>query len=133
MRPKSQRKCARNESGQALVEFALVLPLLCLVLFGIIQFGITLKDYLALTDAVRAGARQGAVARFENDPLGTTVTAVRDAAGDLSAGDLDVTVSSSWERGRDVTVTATYPYSINLIGLVVASGDLRSTTTERVE
>jgi hypothetical protein len=32
-----------------------------------------------------------------------------------------------------VTVTATYPYSISLLGVVVASGNLRSTTQERVE
>jgi hypothetical protein len=32
-----------------------------------------------------------------------------------------------------VTVTATYPYRISLLGLVVKSGNLRSTTTERVE
>jgi len=32
-----------------------------------------------------------------------------------------------------VTVTATYPYQINILGFVVASGDLHSQTTERVE
>ena len=32
-----------------------------------------------------------------------------------------------------MTVTATYPYSISLLGLVVASGNLKSTTQERVE
>jgi hypothetical protein len=32
-----------------------------------------------------------------------------------------------------VTVEASYPYSINLLGIVVASGDLTSSTTERVE
>jgi hypothetical protein len=32
-----------------------------------------------------------------------------------------------------VTVTATYPYSINLLGKIVKSGSLQSKTTERVE
>src|SRR5205823_14830115 len=41
--------------------------------------------------------------------------------------------SSSWDPGSDVTVTASYPYSISLLGLVVKSGRLSSTTTERVE
>jgi hypothetical protein len=44
-----------------------------------------------------------------------------------------VAVTSSWAPGEDVTVTATYPYSIDLLGLVVKSGFLSSTTTERVE
>jgi hypothetical protein len=35
--------------------------------------------------------------------------------------------------GADVTVTATYPYKISLLGLVVKTGRLSSTTTERVE
>ena len=42
-------------------------------------------------------------------------------------------VMDAWVHGGDVTVQATYPYSISLLGVVVASGDLTSTTTERVE
>ena len=132
MRPKSSRQQTHNESGQALVEFALVLPLLRLLLFGIIQFGFVFNHHLALTDAVRAGARQGAVARFEADPIGKTIAAVEASAANLG-DELDVSVSSSWDRGSTVTVTATYPYSINLIGIVVKSGNLTSSTTERVE
>ena len=41
--------------------------------------------------------------------------------------------ATAWEHGEDVTVTATYPYEIDLLGLVVASGQLESSTTERVE
>ena len=47
--------------------------------------------------------------------------------------DLDVTVDSTWQPTDDVSVTATYPYSISLLGMVVKSGRLSSTTTERVE
>jgi hypothetical protein len=41
--------------------------------------------------------------------------------------------ASAWEHGADVTVEASYPYDINLLGWVVASGSLKSATTERVE
>jgi hypothetical protein len=41
--------------------------------------------------------------------------------------------SSTWDSGADVTVTASYPYSISLLGIVVKSGQLSSKTTERVE
>ena len=60
-------------------------------------------------------------------------TQVRNAATDLKQSDLSVTVTSTFAPGSDVTVTATYPYSISLLGLVVKSGSLHSTTTERVE
>ena len=39
-----------------MTEFALVLPLLALLLFGVIQFGVFFHQYVTLTDAVRAGA-----------------------------------------------------------------------------
>lgn len=123
----------RSERGQALAEFALVLPLLVLLLFGVIQFGIVFNNYVALTDAVRAGAREGAVGRHSSDPVGDVEERVRESAADLNEAELEVDVSSSWAHGSDVTVTATYPYEINLLGLVVKSGDLESTTTERVE
>ena len=41
--------------------------------------------------------------------------------------------SQPWTTGQNVTVTVTYPYSINLLGFVVASGTLKSTTTVRME
>jgi Flp pilus assembly protein TadG len=110
-----------------------VLPVLALLLFGIIQLGIAFNNYLTLTDAVRVGARKGTVSRSEPDPESVVEDQVRTAAGDLDPGDLDVTVTSSWTPGSDVTVSASYPYSISLLGLVVKSGSITSSTTERVE
>ena len=52
-----------------MVEFALVIPILCVVLFGVIQFGILYKNYVTLTDAARVGARKAAVSRHEADPV----------------------------------------------------------------
>lgn len=116
-----------------MTEFALVLPLLVVLLFGIIQFGITFNNYISLTDAVRAGARKGAVARHLSDPVGATVAQVRTAGTDLDAADLQVTVTSSWNPGDEVKVSASYPYSIKLMGVTIKSGRMTSTTTERVE
>lgn len=125
-----------------MVEFAIVLPVLLLLVLGIIQFGILFNHYQTLTDAVRAGARQGAVSRTLSDPAGAATARVRSAAR-TSLKDADLTVevtpfdpktgTSTWAQGGDVTVKATYPYEINLLGLVVASGRLTSQTTERVE
>lgn len=131
---KFQRK---RESGQTMVEFALILPTLAILLFGVIQFGIAFNNYITVTDAVRAGARQAAVARHL--PAGERESSVKarvlSMADNLDTSQLAVSVSVSpgWEHGADVTVTASYPFDINLLGMVIASGDLESTTTERVE
>lgn len=127
-----------------MVEFALVAPLLLALVFGIVQFGIAFNNYLTLTDAVRAGSRQGAVSRL-TDPAGEAVKRVRSAASDLpdaanSGGPLVVTVTfkhlgggSQVMQGDDITVHATYPYSIDIFGIPVHNGTLTSETTERVE
>jgi Flp pilus assembly protein TadG len=123
----------KSERGQTMTEFALVLPLLILLLFGVVQFGIAFNNYLMLTDAVRAGARKGTVARHMADPVGAVEEQVRAAGTDLDPDDLDIAVTSTWEQGEDVTVSASYPYSVSLLGLVVKSGELSSTTTMSVE
>ena len=48
-----------SESGSSLVEFAIILPLLFLLLFGIIEFGIFMHDRAILINASREGARAG--------------------------------------------------------------------------
>jgi Flp pilus assembly protein TadG len=123
----------RNAEGQTMVEFALVLPLLAVLLFGVIQFGIVFNHYLDLTDAVRAGARKAAVSRQTSDPNGVARQAVIDSAGDIAIDPSKITITSTWQPGEDVTVKAAFPYSIDLFGYVLASGDLHSTTIERVE
>ena len=61
--------------------------------------------------------------------------AVRNAATDLKPVDLNVVVTANpgWTPGSEATVTADYPYRISLLGLVVKSGRMHSTTKERIE
>jgi Flp pilus assembly protein TadG len=131
----TRRRLRHDEQGQTMVEFALVLPIICLLLFGVIQFGILYKDYVTITDAARAGARKAAVSRQEGSPESVVEAKVRASAADLDQTKLAVSVvpDPDWEHGADVTVETQYPYQISLLGLVVASGQLKSTTTERVE
>ncbi|MDZ7676002.1 MAG: TadE family protein [Acidimicrobiales bacterium] len=51
------RACGRDERGAALVEFALILPLLCALLFGIVQFGLAYDRKQSVNSAAREGAR----------------------------------------------------------------------------
>jgi Flp pilus assembly protein TadG len=119
-----------------MAEFAIVMPILILVLFGIIQFGIVFNNYVALTDAARAGARKGAVSR--NDPVGAQTACqnqVFASRGNLDPKKLNATCSSSnnWQPGSDVQVTASYPYSLKLFGIPITNGFLTTVMKERVE
>ena len=128
----------RSDRGQTMVEFALVVPVLCLVIFGIIQCGILYNNYITLTDATRVGARKAAVSRQTTDPSGpggVAKAATIKAASGLKTPPLTVVVTAptGWTPGADVTVEATYPYELKLLWFVAASGTLSSKTTERVE
>jgi Flp pilus assembly protein TadG len=125
----------KNEQGQTMVEFAFVLPILLVMLFGIIQFGIIFNNYVALTDAARAASRKGAVSRNASDPKGDCEATGYAAGTNLRnpGTDFVLTCDSSWDIGSDVTVTATYPYDIKLLDWVVTSGTLNTTMKERVE
>jgi Flp pilus assembly protein TadG len=57
------RKLRNERHGQALVEFALILPVLLLLLLGIVEFGLILYDQHVITNASREGARYGIVVR----------------------------------------------------------------------
>jgi hypothetical protein len=107
----------KDERGQTMTELALVLPILVVLVLGIAQFGVAFNNYVTLTDAARAAARKGAVSRQSSSPT----------------SDFKVSCSSSWTIGSDVSVTASYPYAISLLGWVVKSGTLTTTMKERVE
>ena len=138
------RRSVRDEGGQALIEFVLVMPLLLFVVLGMIQFGLALQNHVALTDAVRVGARQAAVSRSiepESSRVPLVVSKVERAGANLDKSKLRVTVTpwdpvnnvSAWVQSGDVTVAAEYPFKINVLGLVLFNGTIKSRTTERVE
>ncbi|MGE5691806.1 MAG: TadE/TadG family type IV pilus assembly protein [Pseudomonadota bacterium] len=131
----ARRVSLRQQRGQSLVEFALVLPALMLILLAIVQFGIVFKQYITLTDAVREGARKAAVSRMRADRDSYVKNAVVTAGSDLGSSfrTSNVSVTSTWDPGSDVTVRAVFGFNIDVLGRVVKSGDMTSTATERVE
>jgi Flp pilus assembly protein TadG len=124
-----------EDRGQTAVEFALVAPIVVVLLLAVVQLGIVFTHYLTLTDATRAGARRATVNRLITNASGDAEQAVRAAASDLDQSKLKVTVTSTdWARpGSDVKVNASYPFEIDILGWVVKSGNLTSTQTERLE
>lgn len=124
----------RNSRGQAMVEFVIVLPLVLMLLFGIVQFGTVFNHVETITDAARVGARKAAVSRLEADPVGLAEAAARASAPGLDQSQLQIEVQDdTWTAGSNVTVTVSYPYTIDILGVPVKTGMLTSSTTERVE
>lgn len=76
---KKIRSIIKEESGQSIVEFALVLPVLMLIVVGIVEFGWLFNGKITLTSAAREGARVAAIVKNE-----TTATAAINETADLS-------------------------------------------------
>ena len=64
---KSCKKILSGEKGTSAVEFAIILPILVMLVFGIFEFGLAFNNYIALTHAAREGARLAAVALHEEN------------------------------------------------------------------
>ena len=97
----ARTKQVRNNRGQALVEFALLLPLVMLILIGIVEFGRAWQAKQTLTDAAREGARIAAV----GNPQYTTDTVVQKVKTIMKQAGFD---SSA--------VTLTYPNGCHFTG-----------------
>jgi len=108
-RPGRQRRGA-GERGQNMVEFALVIPILALVLFGIVEFGNVIRVQVEIDNAVRNGARWQSL----NDPAGSLTsgiqTKVQSWAPDLSGLTASVSTTGCPALTAEVTVTSSYSY-----------------------
>ena len=60
----SIRQRLASERGAELIEFAMVLPLLLMLIFGIVDFGFMFQRYLVVTNAAREGARMASLQRL---------------------------------------------------------------------
>ena len=96
----------KNNRGQAMVEFALALPVLMLLLIGSMEFGLVINQYLVLAEAAREGARSAALGGTN-----TEITAVvKTAASAIDISQLTVTISPATRiRGNGATVTVKKP------------------------
>ncbi len=103
---KTHRFARDRQSGQAAVEFALILPLLVLLLVGVVQVGAILSAALTLQMAAAEGARV-AITGATNAQIAAQVDQV---ASDLPATGLVITITPSGARqaGSNVTVSVSY-------------------------
>ena len=145
-RPRGRsRGLRRDERGTALVEFALIAPLLFLLLFGIIDFGRALNYYNQVTQLAGQGARAAVVNR---NPDGTAITSGSSlqnqlvtqftAQPELKNGEVVCIVSPlPTNVGDPVTVKVSYQFKflplIGLAGSALGGLNLSATETERAE
>jgi len=83
----------REATGSAVIEFALLAPVLFMLLIGMFQFGILINNYIQLTEAVRVGGRTLAISRGSTTPVTTTKNAVYNSAPGLAQGSLTFTMT----------------------------------------
>jgi len=122
-----KRRLLSDERGAAAVEFALVFPLLIVLLFGIIEFGAMYNAQLMVTGAAREGARSMAV----TGDAATAKLATIDAATGVALTASDIVVSAATcAAGTNVTVTITHDQHF-LTGMFGASVDLSGKATRR--
>jgi Flp pilus assembly protein TadG len=76
-----------TQRGNALVEFALVLPLLLLIFAGIVDFGFLFQRYEVITNAAREGARIGVLPGYEAADVQQRVLDYVQEGLNMSAGD----------------------------------------------
>ena len=73
-----------SEDGAAALEFAILLPILMLILFGIIEFGFLLNRYVSVTAAAREGARVMSLGFDQSESEERAVATTPELTGDLS-------------------------------------------------
>lgn len=145
---------ARSEEGQSLLEFALVAPILLIVVTGIATFGFTLNNYLVMTNAVNTSAQLLAIIRNSptyTDPCAAAVTAFQNAAPILKTSNLKYSFvlngtsyasnttsctsgAANLVQGQSAQITVTYPCTLMVYGAnLLPSCNLRVQTTEIVQ
>lgn len=111
----------RGDGGQSLVEFALVAPVLLVVLTGIFSFGIILNQYEVLTNATSAGARAFALDRgvtnpplSASDPCAYAIQILEADAPNLNSSSLTFTITYT---NNSTSPAAVSTYTTSCAGL----------------
>jgi Flp pilus assembly protein TadG len=138
-----------------MVEFAIVLPLLLILVTGIIQFGLLFNKYISLTDSVRAGSRALALGRGLSNPCDPGVLQALQAGSAIGLTAAQVTPSfplsadkcgtgtytynasgntgGNEVEGDQVTLTAAQPFTLSVFGMTIVQLNLTASASNAVE
>ncbi len=122
---------ARTQTGAAALEFALVLPVLMSIVFGIIQFGFVMTQSAALDEGARGGARYGVVNLITPHTCSGLVANVRAGASTIGMQGANVAVTVA--RGTTPALATTVCSSAAGSATVTNSSVAPCTTTPQVD
>lgn len=108
---------SKKQEGASLVEFALLAPFFVVLLFGLVEFGLSIYDKELLTNANREGARYGVVYTTPRKTATEITTKVQDyltKSGFTDTATINVT-GAGGNSGNPLTVTVTYPYTFQVL------------------
>jgi Flp pilus assembly protein TadG len=134
----------RNHQGAAAIEFAVVFPILLLILLGIIEFSFILYDKAVISNACREGARAGIVQQSPRVSASQIEATVKNCSSHLinfRGGSITPTVSTSnapcTDFGDNLTVTATFHYNFfsisNFVPMLASGVDLTAQSVMKCE
>ena len=116
-----KRRFIRNERGQDLAEYALILPIFLLIIMGIFDMGRAVYYYSALQNSVREGARYGII--HPDDIAGIESVVLQKAVG-LDIRGMNVTTSYPSEDTIQVRATFSFPIITPIIGALFGSNQI---------
>jgi Flp pilus assembly protein TadG len=117
------RRLLKCQSGAELIEFALVFPLLLLVVFGIMDFGMLFQRYEVLTNAAREGARIAVLPGYAQADVTARVTQYLTASNMTGTPTLTFAAPQAVNVGGACMtltgITVAYPYQYLFIGKII--------------
>jgi Flp pilus assembly protein TadG len=140
-----------------MVELAIILPIFLLLVFGVIQFGITYNNLITLRQGTREAARQGAVGNFGSTTSCSLTGVTGSPSTDIQklmclakqqiglqyvntrvkvlSGSADFTSSGTFQKGEAIIVCVEYPVDkmAKFVTPVLGSAVLKTKTSMRIE
>ena len=140
-----------------MVELAIILPIFLLLVFGVIQFGITYNNLITLRQGTREAARQGAVGNFGSTTSCSLTGVTGSPSSDVQklmclakqqiglnyastrvkimSGSADFTASGTFQKGEAIIVCVEYPVDAmaKFVTPVLGTAVLKTKTSMRIE
>jgi Flp pilus assembly protein TadG len=112
-----------DRSGAAAVEFAIVLPLLVLIVFGCVDLGRSIGAYTIVSNSARVGAEYGAThgytafnyASWQNQVIAAATQEMQGTGASFDPNQLTVTVTATPTTGDLYRTTVVATYSFNML------------------
>lgn len=116
----------KDERGASSIEFALILPVLIMILIGVFEFGMAYNNFLAITHAAREGARMAAVNKYDE-------SAVRADAYPVEPDSVSLSYPGGDVHGAQAVVTIRYTNKVDVPFFGSVSIPLESQASMRIE